>query len=227
MRMPLLWALSLVLAKCLVCGQTSQPNSQEGQPSPAPASSVVSPAPADQVQKLQDLLAKPITPRGPDDPVPAPYMVYQLFFMHLANLDALAERLDAKGEDGNAWRTHEQKRARLTPEEGEIMKRVAYDCNQALQEQDKRIHDAIFSFRHQYPNGQLRNVQAPQEVQELWMGRIQIINSHIDQLRALLGDSSFQKLDDWVLRDFPREKKRAPVPRQTSPLPEPTSNPVH
>src|ERR1700731_3243915 len=63
-----------------------------------------------------------------------PYLIYSFFFLHLDNLDQVALQEEAKGNNGDGWRTHEQRAAQLTDDEGLILKQVAYDCNKAIAE---------------------------------------------------------------------------------------------
>ncbi len=209
MKLSWCWAVSLLLAGSLLWGQASQPN-------PAPTPTVISPAPPEEVRKLQELLTRPATPHSPDEPIPQAYMIYHLYFLHLSSLDALAQRIDARGGDGEKWRTHEQRLAGLNEEQGKILVRVAYECKQDLEEQDKEFQKAAAAVRQQYPGGQFAYAPPP-ELDRIWEGRILIITSHIDQLRVLLGEPSFQKLDDWVMRNFRSVQKPAAPAAQANP----------
>ncbi|HEV8579662.1 MAG TPA: hypothetical protein VGX68_11340 [Thermoanaerobaculia bacterium] len=80
---------------------------------------------------------------APADPSPTPVDVsdapelseFRIYFLHLANLDAAADKADAEGTPGDTdgWRSFEQNRAGLTETEGALLKDVAYRCNQALE----------------------------------------------------------------------------------------------
>ena len=171
---------------------------------------------ADQARRaqLETLLRTPATERKADDPVPPSHVVYRFFFHHLANLDELAAKREAAGKDGEAWRTHDQKVARLTAQEGEVLKRVAYACNQALAEQDQRISAALAAWRRQDPDARSRHATLPPELAQLWAGRAEIVDSHVEQLRALLGEASFKKLDGYVQGNFRPAKQALTAPAQ-------------
>lgn len=200
MRMHLYCGVVLVLSNGLLLAQSGQSNSPTAQPRPAPASAVAAPAPQDQVQKLQDILTRPVPKHKPDDPVPSPSTIYHIFFMHLAQLDSVAAKMEAGGKSGNHWRTHDQVLAGLTAAEGDALKKVAYDCNQAMAEQNVKIQNEITSIRRQSPKGQ--GLTPTPELDQLWSGRAQIINSYIGQLHSRLGETSFKKLDAYVKRNF-------------------------
>jgi hypothetical protein len=152
--------------------------------------------------------ASPNPQPASDAAAPPAYQVYHMFFMHLANLDAFAAKLEADGKDGKRWRTHDERFAGLTADEGDTMRKVAFDCNKALEDQDKKIQDAIRAIRQQYPN--TFPIVPPPELDQLWTDRTQIILSHMKQLQSLLGDSSFQKLDDYVQSNFHPVKQNLP-----------------
>jgi hypothetical protein len=102
---------------------------------------------------------------------------FQLYFLHLAGLDDAADRAEAAGNTAAAaWRAYEQRLADLTPEEGAILKEVAYGCNQALSD-----HDA--------------SLRAQTTTAEEPLGtRMEIVSAAIDELHAQLGDLSFDRV---------------------------------
>ncbi|HZI58596.1 MAG TPA: hypothetical protein VFF39_17580 [Verrucomicrobiae bacterium] len=142
-------------------------------------------------------------PQIPSDVSPLPaWVTYRFFFLHVANLDKVAAQEEANGKEGEKWRTHDQRVARLSEEEGKIVRQEAHDCNQEVSDMDAKIQAEASVFRTQYPTGRDRDILLPPELEYRWQQRIQIINSHIDQLRLMLGEDSFQKLDSYVHRDF-------------------------
>lgn len=60
------------------------------------------------------------------------WLSYESYFEHIAGLDKAAAQLEAQGKDGKPWRTFEQHQTGLTDEEGATLKKIAYDCNQAV-----------------------------------------------------------------------------------------------
>ncbi len=144
------------------------------------------------------------------------YVKYRVFFRHLANLDQHATEVEAKGKNGDGWRTHEQRAIGLNADEGTILKQIAYDCNQAVEDQDAKIKAGLDAFRAQYPHGQFAKVEPPQELVQLWQERTQIITSHIEQLKSALGGPSFYKVDRYVQTLYKTAVTTPPVPA-TSP----------
>jgi hypothetical protein len=191
------------------------------------------PGPARATQASADELATEVPPIQrvqsgatvvDDTQTDSAWTMYGLFFEHLASLDEVADEQAAAGnaDAATGWRTHEQHAAGLSDEEGKILKQAAYDCNQAVKNQDAKIQAAISAFHDQYPNGQFLSIPLPPELIQLDQDRIAIINSQIDQLRLGLGDESFQKLDSYIQANF-----QAPVqvtPNPPGPMP-PTTSP--
>jgi len=129
------------------------------------------------------------------------YAVYRVFFVHLEGLQAAAAHYAALGKDGSAFRHYEQKRAGLTDAEADQVTQVALDCNSAVAQVVAQMQALIASLRAQNPNTPLYKVQSP-EMEQLFQEKDQIISDHIAQLKSLLGDASFQKLDTFVQAHF-------------------------
>jgi len=147
----------------------------------------------------------PAKPAGPAGSAKTPRVsqavtedvIYRFFFEHVENLDHVAEKLESEGKNGDGFRTHDQRLAGLTEDEGAMMKQVAYACNQAMKEQDAKVQAARKAYRTQSPGGGTPTASAPEVTQAL-DERKEAINSYIAQLRAMLGESSFLKLDGYV-----------------------------
>src|SRR5215218_2168199 len=89
---------------------------------------------------------------------------FRLYFLHLANLDAAADKADAEGTPGDtaAWRRFEQENAGLTETDAALLKDVAFRCNRTLE-------------------GDLEG-QEP----------MAIVRQAVDELRMVLGPSAFE-----------------------------------
>jgi hypothetical protein len=150
------------------------------------------------------------------------YIVYEFFFRNVSNLDRVAHQADLAGKQQEAlgWRRHDQMAAGLTDTEGDILREVAFDCNKATQELERKVTTAIDTFRSQ--PGHDRSVPLPAEIGQMWDQRSVIINAHIDQLRVALGPNSFQKLDDYVQSSF---TPHTIAPHKPSPSPAPAKVP--
>lgn len=132
------------------------------------------------------------------------WATYSFFFWHLGQLDQMADEQEALGnaEAAKAWRTYEQLASGLDAREGEVLRRVARRCVQALAAKDAEIQAAVGAIRAQHPKGDLATVAVPAELQALWDERVQIVQERIDHLRALLGEERFQVLDHYVQTSF-------------------------
>jgi hypothetical protein len=125
------------------------------------------------------------------------WLSYESYFEHIAVLDKAATQLEAKGKDGKPWRTFEQHQTGLTDEEGATLKKIAYDCNQAVKDIDAKMYQVKMDFHSQHPSQSYR-YQPPPEIEQLWADREHVIEAHIDELRWDLGEESFQRLDSHV-----------------------------
>jgi len=123
---------------------------------------------------------------------------YQFFFMHLATLEKVADELDKKGKDGNLMRGYEAHAAGLNQAEEAVMKRIAFDCNQALAELDQKRAQMVQAFRAQHPDKEYFHTPLPPEMKQLQQEKITIIQSHMEELKSDLGADMFQKLDAYM-----------------------------
>lgn len=122
---------------------------------------------------------------------------YRLFFRYVAHLDAFAADLAKKGDTkaAAAWHTVLQRRAGLSDQEGEVMKRIASDALQALAANEAQLKPALATFRAQRLDAKSA---PPQEIQQLQAARREIVPSHVEQLKEQLGEVAFKKLDAYV-----------------------------
>jgi hypothetical protein len=150
-------------------------------------------------------------------PVPSDFL-YETLFDNMATLDRIAEQDDRQGKHEMAalWRTHDQRAAGLNETEGEILKEVALDCHQAIQQQNAKINALLQKLDAQRVPGV--RVQPPPELIQMNQDRTAIIQAHIEKLREALGESSFAKLDHYVRSTFHAEV--------TKPSQQPSSTPA-
>jgi len=120
----------------------------------------------------------------------------------MANLEDYAAKKEAAGKDGSKLRTLHQQAAGLSEEEGRILSGIKDQCNQDLAAVNAKIGDAIKALRADFTPEKLRNMPPPADLLALFDQRNQIVNSAIDELKVELGNESFQKLDDYVKKNF-------------------------
>lgn len=138
------------------------------------------------------------------------WVTYRFFFMHLATLDAVANKMEAQKKDGSRWRTHEQRAVGLTADEAAILKTVALDCNKIMSDLDAKAQDVMKTAKAQNPTLYLK-LPPPPDLTTIQDQRIQAVNDHIDQLRDQLGNDSFAKLDKYLQATFKSAIKAVPA----------------
>ncbi len=149
------------------------------------------------------------------------WVTYRFFFLHLANLDQVADEQEAVGNEtaANGWRSYEQRAAGLTDEQNTVLKQVANECNRAVRSQDERIRAVLAAFgeQHSGPLRQFRPLEtrlaAPPDTTQLLNDRMRLIEGSIDQLRSRLGPDAFAVLDGYVKKSF--ESTAGTVPAKT------------
>lgn len=151
------------------------------------------------------------------------YVLFHFFFVHLENLEAVAASEEAKGaKDADKWRTHEQRAAQLTQAEGRSLNQVAHLCNQAVKEQETKIRAALKSWRDNNISANAVSTP-PSELAQLFDERQHIISSYISELKAQLGEDSFEKLSAYILANF---KVTTTAPPASSPATSSVTQPV-
>ena len=128
-------------------------------------------------------------------------MIYRFFFQIVENADHQAEKMESEGKNADELRTHYQREAGLTADEGTTMKQIAYECNQALKDRAARKAEAREAYGTAWrPSCCTQGVHShdatepPHETRDL-------VNSFTERLRSMLGESSYQKLDAYIKRN--------------------------
>jgi hypothetical protein len=147
------------------------------------------------------------------------YVVYRTFFSHVAEREQMAAQLESQGNNAEDFRAHDWKAAGLTADEGASMKQVALDCIQALSDlsQHMQADRAAQGASPSNPASASRSLSGSSQPYE---HRSEIVNDHINQLKQMLGDTSFAKLDKYV-----RTLQAASGANTLAPLPIPLEEP--
>ena len=95
---------------------------------------------------------------------------FRIYFLHLAAIDAAADKAEAEGTPGDttAWRRFEQENTGLTETEAALLKDVAFRCNRTLEENLEG--------------------QAP----------MVIVRQAVDELRSVLGPAAFEAVSQRI-----------------------------
>jgi hypothetical protein len=133
----------------------------------------------------------------PAAPVVPDRILYHFFFIHVVNLDKAADKMEAEGKKADYYRDLDQKGAGLTNDEGATVKQVAHDCIQLLEDQKATIKATIDARRALLPTPP-KNLITRSEMAQNGAARDATLNEHLAQLKNLLGDESFAKLDAYV-----------------------------
>jgi hypothetical protein len=159
-----------------------------------------------------------IFPPGEPEPMTLRDIYWRDLFIMIGLYNFYAEQADKAGKHAEAasLRTSHQRMAGLNDTEGEIMQEIAHDCNCAVKEVDAKMKAEAEKFRAQIAPG--ATVTASTDFYQLFEERKTTIRDHVDQLRVALGDSSFKKLETYVLSMYPAPKSVAkPAPPTIAP----------
>jgi hypothetical protein len=159
------------------------------------------------------------------------WVLYEVYLKHVTNLEEAADQEEkawkekGKNVDGSTvspWRTHEQRVLGLTDDEAKTLRDVAVDCKGVLKAHEQKMMAFRDQYYSQHPD-RFADLRFEPEFVQLGDGRTQIIKDHLDQLKLYLGDATFQKLDDYIRREFAPDIKEvtpstsAPGAAQASP----------
>jgi len=138
---------------------------------------------------------------------PAPTStVYAQLFRHVLFLERQANLADQQGQNGQALRDFYQNRAHLTSAEAAALKQIASDTQTAMDAVNQQIHDMVQQFRASVPGGVLTSKDAmpapPPALQGLQDKKNAIASTQLAALQTALGVDRFQKLDNYVQKEF-------------------------
>jgi hypothetical protein len=154
-----------------------------------------------------------IVPTSQPEPMSLRYVYFETFFYMIGTYNLWAEQAEKAGKHAEAagWRTAHQRNARLNDAEGEVLQEIAHDCNCAVNELDEKFSVEAEKFRAQIVPG--ATVTVPVEFYQMSEDRKKIVVDHVEQLRVALGETSFKKLEIYVLSMNPApENKAKPEP---------------
>ncbi len=139
--------------------------------------------------------------------------IYHFFFLHVVDLDQTGDKVEAEGKNADYYRTLDQKAAGLTDDEGAKVKQVAHDCVQILNEQKAKT-EATIEARKAQSETSPRNLLTKGEMAANMTASNAALDEHIAQLKEILGEESFAKLDAYVKKLIHPQKVSAPASPQ-------------
>lgn len=138
---------------------------------------------------------------APDQEVPI-HVVYDQMFRHIKELNKKADEAARQGKDGEHFRTLYKRLTRLGDPQSQALDRIARAVDREIEPLNKKAVEIIRSIRERHPNGQLAQgelpPEPPAELRVLADQRRQVILQARDELRASIGDETFQRFDDFV-----------------------------
>jgi hypothetical protein len=159
-----------------------------------------------------------ILPPSQPEPMSLRYVYFETFFYMIGTYNLWAEQAEKAGKHAEAadWRVSHQKTAGLNDAEGEVMQEIAHDCTCAVNELDAKMNELADKFRAQIAPGAI--VTVPAEFNQMFEERKKVVIDHVVQLRVALGDTSFKKLETYVLSMYSAPGNEAkPKPPSTTP----------
>ena len=156
-----------------------------------------------------------ILPPSQPEPMKLRYVYFETFFYMIGAHNRWAEQAEKAGklEEAALLRTNYQKEIGLTDAEGEVLQEIAHDCNCTVNELDDKMNAVSEKFRAQIVPG--ATVTIPAEIYQIFEDRKKIVIGHVEQLRLALGDTSFKKLETYILSMNPAPANEA-KPKPTS-----------
>jgi hypothetical protein len=132
--------------------------------------------------------------------VPVPdWFVYRHAFRDVVMFKNRADAAEKQGTDRSNLRRLVAQKGSLNDEQGEVLERIAIQCEKDVATQDAKAKVLIKAYQAQFPNNIINNslpVPAPpSQLDDLWQQRIEMILAARDQLRNALGDQAFFKFD--------------------------------
>jgi len=184
--------------------------------SPGPEAAGKKPQPANYGPPTGGIPAVPVNPPilifppSRPEPMKLRYVYFETFFYMIGSYNLWADQAEKAGKHAEAagWRTAHQRNAGLNDAEGEVLQEIAHDCNCAVNELDAKMSAAAEQFRAQIVPGATVNL-ADAEFYQMFEDRKKIVIDHVEQLRVALGDTSFKKLEAYVLSMYPAPKSKA------------------
>ena len=186
--------------------------SSKRSPSPAPAITEKSRSRLPRTNAAQVITESQDQPGlAPQTPEIPKHIVYGLLFREAAAFRQKAKELKDHGKDASSVEGFHAKRAKLRDDQAEVFERIASECQRKVDEIEEQAKKIIEKDRAQHPGGKLKPGESlpepPKQLQELENHRRAVIMKGRDDLRAAMGDSEFQRFEEFEERDVAERAK--------------------
>jgi hypothetical protein len=149
-----------------------------------------------------------LSPQAPEIPK---HVVYGLLFREAAAFRQKAKEMKDHGKDASSVEGFHAKRAKLRDDQAEAFERIATDCQRKVDEIEQQAKKIIEKDRAKHPGGKLKEgeklPEPPKQLRELEDQRRAVIMKGRDDLRAAMGDSEFQRFEEFEERDVAERAK--------------------
>lgn len=133
-------------------------------------------------------------------------VLYDSLFRMDVSFRRKALEQELTGQPVTSFKTYFKDSANLTDEENEILRQTAIDFVQEIVPIDTQARQITANFREQYLYGEVpaggEVAPPPAELGDLQNRRNEIVLRQRDKLSDLLGKAAFEKLDEFIHKDF-------------------------
>jgi hypothetical protein len=134
------------------------------------------------------------------------YIVFDVLFNMVGQLDREADKLESEGRNGKIWRDYLTDRGGLNDEELLVLKDVAKKFVSELEPVHNRAMEIIAERRAKYPNGLAQKGEKmpppTAELAQLQQRRQEIVTQNRDYLQSKLPASAFERLQSFSRQKF-------------------------
>jgi hypothetical protein len=194
--------------------------SSKRSPSPVPATTEKSRSQlprANASQVITESQAQPSLP--PQSPEIPKHVVYGLLFREMSAFRQKAKEMKDHGKDASSVEGFHTKRAKLKDEQAEALENIATDCQRKVDEIEQQAKKIIEKDRAKHPGGKLKPGETlpepPKQLQELEQRRRGVIMQAREAVRAAMGDSEFQRFEEFEEQDVAERAKSVGRPPHT------------
>ena len=141
------------------------------------------------------------------------HIVYGMLFRELLALKKEATAREAKGEAAAHLRQYPQRHLQLDAQQAQTIQTIAEQYTQEVMPVDKEAKRIIGAARARYPHGELpvgaTPPPPPEGLKPLEAKRTELLLKAREQVRTTLGDTTFQRFDDFVRQDIAKQMQTA------------------
>lgn len=143
------------------------------------------------------------------------HVVYGILFREMAAFRKKAEELKAQGKDSRLLENYHAKRANLNEAQTTALENIAQESQSEVEEIEQEANRIIEKGRALHPDGKLQPGETlpkpPKQLQALEQRRQAALTKAREKVRAAMGDSEFQRFEEFQERDIAERAK--PVKR--------------